>query len=905
MYNSKNARYLLAPLMLSLILLPLKYYLPILPVLAQSSTNQNLKNQITQLNQEGVKLLNQGSFQAALDKFLQVLALRREIKDQIGEGFTLFNIGNIYSQTREYSKALDYYQQALELRQKLGAKVGQIDILYKIADVYSRMGQYSQAVQFYQQALDISEEVGNRVLAADTLNSIGSVYRSLGQYGKAIEFHQQALNIARKNNDKPEENETLNQLGITYRHLGEYNKALENYNQALGIAQKLGNRFLQGVTLINIGAVYDYIDKYDQALENYQQALKIFQNTKHRDLEGITLSNIANVYTSKGDYVKGLELYGQALDITKKFGSRVDEASILSSIGLLYRQKGEYEKALYFYNQALAIQQEIGNKPGETITLSNIAYVFERQKNIELAITFYKKSINITEELRQSISLIPENIQKTYTELVENRYRRLADLLLKQNRIVEAQQIIDLLKLQEAKEYLNSSRGGKTTSSGVEFLPQEKEIITNLGKINDREIVLGKELTDLQKQCRVKCTTSQKQKILELEKLQQEISNNFINFIKSDEVKKIVEELDRTAQGQNLRLSHLNKLRNILQKDTVLLYPLILDDRIELILVSPYSPPIRRTTALKKEELTRQISKFRQTLTDPTEDTKKIANQFYQWFIQPIESDLQQAQAKNIIYAPDGKLRYIPLAAFHDGNQWLIQRFNTYNITSVSLDDLKTKRPSNLKALAGAFSQGNYNVNIGENTINFPGLVYAGKEVENLAKLINPTTKLLDKEFTPNAILSNLNIHNILHLATHAIFISGTPEESFILFGNGDKVTLRDIQKWNLPNIDLVVLSGCETGLGGRLGNGEEILGFSYLIQQAGAKATIASLWSVDDGGTQALMNEFYSVLQNPQITKSQALQAAQLALINKQNKNTDFSHPYYWAGFILIGNGL
>jgi len=124
----------------------------------------------------------------------------------------------------------------------------------------------------------------------------------------------------------------------------------------------------------------------------------------------------------------------------------------------------------------------------------------------------------------------------------------------------------------------------------------------------------------------------------------------------------------------------------------------------------------------------------------------------------------------------------------------------------------------------------------------------------------------------------------------------------FILFGNGDRVTLKDIENWSLSNVDLVVLSACQTGLGNQLGNGQEILGLGYQIQLTGAKASIASLWAVSDGGTQALMDSFYSVLKTGNLTKSEALRTAQLALLMGNNQ---FNHPYYWASFILIGNGL
>ncbi|MEL6383382.1 MAG: CHAT domain-containing protein, partial [Cyanobacteria bacterium J06626_18] len=166
------------------------------------------------------------------------------------------------------------------------------------------------------------------------------------------------------------------------------------------------------------------------------------------------------------------------------------------------------------------------------------------------------------------------------------------------------------------------------------------------------------------------------------------------------------------------------------------------------------------------------------------------------------------------------------------------------------------------------------------------------------------------------------------HLATHAAFVTGSPDESFIVFGSGETISLRDIKReWTLDNAELVVLSACETAVGSTdLGSGIEILGLGYRIEQAGAQATLASLWQVSDGGTQKLMQAFYAAMQQG-MSKSAALQAAQQAMITSDfsavggdrglavvaNDDRDRSaptgntltHPYYWAPFILIGNGL
>jgi len=159
---------------------------------------------------------------------------------------------------------------------------------------------------------------------------------------------------------------------------------------------------------------------------------------------------------------------------------------------------------------------------------------------------------------------------------------------------------------------------------------------------------------------------------------------------------------------------------------------------------------------------------------------------------------------------------------------------------------------------------------------------------------------LIEDQFSRQAIESKFKNHNILHLATHAEFNTGTPDDSFIIFGNGDKIKLHEITDWEIPNIELIVLSACQTGVG-KLGDGVEILGFGYQVQKAGAKQTIASLWSVSDEGTQALMAAFYQELQKGDVLPIEALHRAQVALI----KSEKFSHPSYWSAFFAIGNGL
>ncbi|PHJ56912.1 hypothetical protein VF14_34545 [Nostoc linckia z18] len=621
--------------------------------------------------------------------------------------------------------------------------------------------------------------------------------------------------------------------------------------------------------------------------------------------------------SQQGESQQALQTLETALAITREYGDRSWEAITFNNIGRVYQSQRKYRQALESYQQAIAINKELGDLVRLGKTYSNVGYLFDIQNKPELAILFYKGCVINREKARLNPLTLAAPQPDAYSITVSETYRILGERLLKQKRIPEAQRTMDLLKVEELEEYLQNVPGNQRTAKGIDIVAQEKPIKEKLDRTLDNAIVLGKELTKLRKIPPQERSPQQKQRIQQLVLSQQQLLDEFNKFLDSPQVKAQIEQISRTARRQNLDLDSLNQIRNNLAQlpqKSVLIYPLILKDSLELVLVTPDSPPIHHSVAVKSENLHQTIKNFREALINPGEDVKTPARQLYNWLIKPIEKDLQLLGTQTLIYAPDDQLRYIPLTALYDGKQWLVQRFSVNHITSASLTNLNTPKQSNLRALAGAFTKGNYKIKVGNRQIAFAGLPFATREVESLAAAVPETKKLLDDAFSPEVAVPQMDDYTIVHLATHAAFVVGKPEDSFILFGNGDRVNFRNVSTWSLPNVDLVVLSACETGLGGKLGNGEEILGFGYQMQQTGARAAIASLWSVDDGGTQALMSAFYNILSGKKLTKTEALRQAQISLISGysvKNGNaparqvSNFSHPYYWAPFILIGNGL
>jgi CHAT domain-containing protein/tetratricopeptide (TPR) repeat protein len=808
---------------------------------------------------------------------------------------------------------------------------------------------WEKVLSFSNFNLFVSKQVGDGRQELESLHGIGWAYRNLGKFYDAMNYYDQAIKIAKLQRFIPYTAFLYVEAGLVQSDVGLYAISLESFQRSLSISSILPKfdqyqpimfqkAELSGFALTKIGMAYISLRQYDLALKYLQRAYAENYTIDYHN----TLLGLGIVYSQQGDYSGALTAYRGALQrIT--IGDPNARGEILNQIGLLYTKQQNYSKALESFQEALLSLEPLNNAPGKFTTLSNIASLLEKQDQPELAITFYKESVNVTESIRQGLRKLTIEEQKAYTESVAGTYRALADLLLKQDRILEAQQVLDLLKLQELSDSLKDTR---STPQPIAFRPAERQLLEKFNQQQQGAIAAAQELKTLLDRPEPQRSPQDRDRIRQLQQLQEAIAANFIQFIASAEVQTLTAQLRRKDSG-SLDPDFLNQLQNKLSNQlaqlphTALFYPLILDDRLELILILPDSSPLRRTVPIKREDLNRAISSFSNALKDPSQDAKPSAQDLYNILIQPIAADLKQANITTLLYSPDRRLRYVPLPALHDGKQWLLERLTINYITTASTTDLTTPRQPQPQVLAGAISdnrQQQYTVNLPQAQRQFLGLPNVSQELNGIAAQLPNTRTLRDRAFTVDAIKSLSRQYNILHFATHGSFERDRPELSFILFGdNGSDgknyATLQDIGTWKL-NADLVILSACETGLADdqfttKADDSVAIMGLGYRFEQAGARATIASLWTVNDASTSVLMQQFYANLTTAKTTKSEALRQAQLSLLNtktqpktKADRNVvhpltpnqptrndriapGYTHPYYWAPFILIGNGL
>jgi CHAT domain-containing protein len=406
-----------------------------------------------------------------------------------------------------------------------------------------------------------------------------------------------------------------------------------------------------------------------------------------------------------------------------------------------------------------------------------------------------------------------------------------------------------------------------------------------------------------------------------------QIVNPDAQFSLRDNVEPLYRELiDLNLRGQQPDLPHvidrvdalkLAELENFLQcqlgefrpserftEDTgaVVFYPVILQDRLEVILRLPGNKYQRFVVPVARVQLEQTIATFGQNLTQPQYGwNDAAASQLYDWLIRPAQQYLTPA-TKHLVFVMDGALQNIPVAALYDRSrqEYLIDRYPV--AVTPGLQILGAKRAEGKRSgilIGGLTGKSSIDPNAKRGDIYEP-LTYAANEVQAIESRFATATALVGRDFTPANLQRAISggSYAMIHLATHGRF-SSDPRQTFIVTDGGkslDLNSLRSMLKQAPSALDLLVLSACETATGDR----RAALGLAGTAIRSGAASTLASMWSVDDRSTAQLMQKFYVTLtQTNRVSKAEALRVAQ------RETRQQYPHPYYWASFVLVGNWL
>jgi CHAT domain-containing protein/tetratricopeptide (TPR) repeat protein len=866
-----------------------------------------------------------GREQKALECDRHALGLLQASGDRSGAARVLNNIGMVYDALGERTKALDSYRQALPISRAARDRAGEAATLNNLGKAYGELGQSQTALDNSRQALAIFHELADRAGEARALANIGLVYSLMGQAADALAYDRRALSLAHVAGDRVGEATTLMNIGSVYQELDDLAEAVRYFGQALPLFQALRSPPEEAVALNNLGGVYSRLGKKQKALEYYRQALQIAESGGHRSVEAGTLNNIGSVYADLGDKQKALEFYERALPLCAAAGDRSTEARVLNNIAGLCEESGDNTKALDDWQQALTAARASGDRGGEAVTLANLSSLFHDLHLPDGSILLGKQAVNVLQSIRRDNQRLPEYLRHSYAKSVGNVYRFLAGLLIEHGRLGEAEEVLDLLKDKEAAEYIRRDAVSDQLRP-MNLLPFEKKALERYDQIAARVVSLGQERAALL--AKRESAPLSAAEIVRAGALDRDLAaaNTVLLRYLSEEEKTTAPDSHRADRIEQFR--EAEGIQDALAKlgpGVVAIYTLVMPDKYIAMLVTSGARKVY-VTPIAEADLNRNIADFRQALRNPASDPLPIAQALYRIvFPDGLRQDLDSMHAQTIMWSVDNALRYVPIAALHDGREYLVERFRNSLITPASLARL-TESPAPLWQGEG------FGVSRAE--AGFAALPSVPVELRGIFRQTAAGTApiegviRLNRDFTRQTFENDLRgrRNRVVHIATHFDSRSGVAADSHLLLGDGTELSLADIEAQTrlFDGVDLLTLSACNTAFKNMNQDGREVDTLGTIAQRLGALGVVASLWSVDDESTARLMQAMYTFWEkHPELGKSEALRRAQAEMasgalrpaggtgtdgrgaraLHTDTVERDWRHPYYWAPFILIGN--
>jgi len=837
-------------------------------------------------------------------------------------------------------------------RQVVGP-AGEASTLDSLGQTYSAMGRGAKAFDYFNQALPFWRQAGEQGGEALTLNNMGHAYADLGQKQEALAAFNKALVIWRAIENQQGEALTLNNMGRLYRDLGQQQIALDYYNQALPIWREAGGRIGEALALNDIGRAYADMGQPQKALEFCNQALPLWRDTGVRRGEAMTLNNMGRDYSDLGEPDKALDFDTQALAIWREVEDRRGEALALMTTGWAYWALKQPEKALASELAALSLAKKAADPGIEGNIETALMIGFREQHMPEEAIFFGIDAVNSYQQIRKNISGLDKDLQTGFLQSKSMTYRTLAELLVQIDRLGEAEQVLDLLKEQELKEVVR----GAADNPGAKVEPLK---LNPLQEKAQGELPAGEKaalgLTDLSVeyaglQAKAARTPDDDARLKNLEAKIEAGNAEVSDFFK----KTLFPELAAKAgtQDANALLSKERSDVSRLQNTLAQLGPRVMG--IRLLLGEEHAYAIVVTAQARKKfelkatpaELRSKVLQVRDDLRTPASDPKPHLEELYSMVAAPFADELnslEQAVAPDghapvLLWSLDGVMRYLPMAALYDGHRYFVERFSNVLFTPESYGHMISSTApgaSGLRVLAMGLSR------------SYGGLPPLPGVMPELDAVVHDPAEpeshgpmegrlLPNDQFTLAALKSELGAGKsvpVVHIASHFVVQTGGDAEPYLMLGGenagtaeGYALTLSKIEDSTISfhGTQLLTLSACSTARGDASRDGLEMDSLGMIAQQKDAEAVLATLWDVNDASTSRLMSDFYGRwVKDPAAGKAEGLRQAQLALLKappasaaarsergfetvagpaSSAHDTGYSHPFYWAPFVLIGN--
>jgi len=886
----------------------------------------------------GILYWNIGELEESSEKYKKAMSIAKELnsKNKLEhcrtglEIYRLFKEGRKFRSLGKSQKSIESLKQAADLARKRRSKEHEVKCLRHLSITFWELKNFQDFFLLNREALTIAQSLNHKREEGICLNHIGIFYERSGNYSKALKFYEESLSIAKAIKNKGNESACLNNIGIVYQEIGNYDKALKYLIKALTIEKQLGNCFDISLLLNNIGITLRYKgsisgdkEHFDKALDYLYDCVKLVKECRDKETEvfdlvqneAYALNNIGFVFTDLKNYREALKYFESGYERAEEIQDIEGMAMLQNNMGIARHNLGCYEEAIKSYQEAIELANKISDRRVLWEAYFGLGQCYEKKNILSQAVRSYKRAISIIDHIRSQIIL--DTYKASFVRDKLKVYEFLIRLLYRMNRDNPSnsytKDIFHIVERAKARAFLESLRESKVDigeSLNPELKKGENELSNQISLI-------------IQQLSRSSLSKKRRQELLG--KLRQE-EDEYISLISKMRV-----ESPEFTNLVSAEPCSVEQVQQHLDGKTALIEYFLGESESFMFIVTKnefgvYSLPYR-------SEVEKSIRAYSKILSgSPKGEFKRTlaAKRIYRELLFPAEENIPES-VESLIIVPDGILYSLPFETLISNTQdrllnddYLIAKYKISYAPSSSallfLSENKVKRESPKSLMA--FGNPSYMLKDSSNGkksktnveilrelyldqgFYFSPLPYTEREILEISGYFPEDRKdIYLKDEAREEIFKEapLKDYQIIHFACHGFLAEEFPFRSALVLALDDDpqedgfLQVRELYNLRL-NADLVVLSACQTGKG-KLERGEGILGLPRVFFYAGARSVILALWRINDESTAKFMNLFYRYLSEGS-DKAQALRLAKLDMINSK-----FSHPFYWAAFILNGD--
>jgi CHAT domain-containing protein/tetratricopeptide (TPR) repeat protein len=807
----------------------------------------------------------------------------------------------------EYDLAFHYIDLQRAVAERIGDQAGIAGSWLNDGIVRHSQDDYEASLAPILKALALYEASGNKRGIALAEENVSNVYRALGDHRRAFDFAQKSLRLSEETKNRRGMMDALSELGNIYGHQNNAEQAFAHKEKAMAIAEELGDTLTIAMIRHDIARQYMRFGEFDRALAIYQQLLKEVEGYGDRGGAVMVRDQIGRVYSEQKLYAKALSYHREALAELDPVKNKRPRVVSLNNISIAYLGQENYAEALKAASEAASLSRDTGRKDDLCFALTKLGYAQLGLNRLAEARRSFTEAVSIVETLRtQTAGSVQE--RQRYFENGLDAYHGLLTVMVKENQPNEALMFAERAKARVLLDLLQQGRKRVNKAMTAAEQDDERRLKTDLTQLN-RQVT---RLTQWGKQDASR--VSEVEAKLEKARLDYEAFQNSL-YAAHPELKTQRGEAP-IINGQELAdlLPNASSalLEYVVTDDNTYIFTITKPGQQSAVEIEVFTLPVKR------DELAKQIESFRQQLATRDLGFRASAVKLYDLLLKPVQAQLRGKN--NIVIAPDSSLWDLPFQALvTNTNHYLIESASITYAPSLTVLREMTRRRLNQSAShapASLLAVGNSPVRAVETVKrtgsslrnhNLDPLPEAVEEVKALGRLYGPSRSKIyvGNQAREDRLKREAGDASILHFTTHGTLNNASPMYSYLTLADGGPNDDGMLEAWELMQLDLkaelAVLSACETARG-RIGAGEGMIGFSWAMFIAGVPSIVVSQWKVESAGTRDLMVNFHRSLISNKTTpdKAEALRQAALKLM----RNPETSHPFYWAGFVLVGDG-